>query len=162
MFLPSGRVHALGAGLVIFEIQQNSDTTYRVFDWNRKGLDGKPRDLHIEQGLASIDFEDFEPSLISKQSYPLGSAQFRPLVNDSLFKVDLITTSADASITLGTHSSFQIIGVVEGLATITTPAGNSVELKAGGFCLIPSKLPADLQLRPSSKALFVNPGNARA
>jgi len=47
MFLPSGRVHALGAGSVLFEIQQNSDTTYRVFDWNRVGLDGKPRDLHI-------------------------------------------------------------------------------------------------------------------
>jgi len=43
MFLPSGRVHAIGAGLVIFEIQQNSDTTYRVFDWNRVGTDGKPR-----------------------------------------------------------------------------------------------------------------------
>ena len=44
MFLPSGRVHAIGAGNVIFEIQQNSDTTYRVFDWNRLGLDGKPRE----------------------------------------------------------------------------------------------------------------------
>ena len=47
MFLPSGRVHAIGAGMVIFEIQQNSDTTYRVFDWNRVGLDGKPRELHV-------------------------------------------------------------------------------------------------------------------
>src|SRR5262249_1131753 len=46
MFLPSGRLHAIGAGNVLFEIQQNSDTTYRVFDWNRKGLDGKPRELH--------------------------------------------------------------------------------------------------------------------
>ena len=45
MFLPSGRVHALGAGIVLFEVQQNSDTTYRVFDWNRLGLDGKPREL---------------------------------------------------------------------------------------------------------------------
>ena len=44
MFLPSGRVHAIGGGNVIFEIQQNSDTTYRVFDWNRVGLDGKPRE----------------------------------------------------------------------------------------------------------------------
>ena len=44
MFLPSGRVHAIGDGLVIFEIQQNSDTTYRVFDWNRVGLDGQPRE----------------------------------------------------------------------------------------------------------------------
>src|SRR5579859_6328112 len=64
MFLPSGRVHALGAGSVIFEIQQNSDTTYRVFDWNRVGLDGKPRELHVEKSLASIDFNDFEPGLI--------------------------------------------------------------------------------------------------
>ena len=65
MFLPSGRVHAIGAGLVIFEIQQNSDTTYRVFDWNRVGLDGKPRELHVPQSLASIDFNDFEPALVS-------------------------------------------------------------------------------------------------
>src|SRR3954471_19309448 len=65
MFLPSGRVHAIGAGLVIFEIQQNSDTTYRVFDWNRVGLDGIPRDLHVAQSLSSIDFEDFEPRLVS-------------------------------------------------------------------------------------------------
>jgi len=61
MFLPSGRVHALGAGNVIFEIQQNSDTTYRVFDWNRVGLDGQARALHVEQSLACIDFNDFEP-----------------------------------------------------------------------------------------------------
>ena len=65
MFLPSGRVHAIGAGLVIFEIQQNSDTTYRVFDWNRVGLDGKPRELHVPQSLASIDFDDFEPALVA-------------------------------------------------------------------------------------------------
>ena len=61
MFLPSGRVHAIGDGLVIFEIQQNSDTTYRVYDWGRVGLDGRPRQLHIEQSLRSIDWNDFEP-----------------------------------------------------------------------------------------------------
>ena len=63
IFIPSGRLHAIGAGLVIFEIQQNSDTTYRVFDWNRVGLDGKPRDLHVQESLACIDFTDVEPSL---------------------------------------------------------------------------------------------------
>ena len=51
---------------MIFEIQQNSDTTYRVFDWNRVGLDGKPRELHVAQSLASIDFNDFEPAPGSK------------------------------------------------------------------------------------------------
>ena len=63
MFIPSGRCHAIGAGCLIVEIQQNSDTTYRVFDWNRTGLDGKPRALHIAESLASIDFADHEPAL---------------------------------------------------------------------------------------------------
>ncbi len=63
IFIPSGRLHAIGEGCLIVEVQQNSDTTYRVFDWNRSGLDGKPRQLHPEESLASIDFEDFEPDL---------------------------------------------------------------------------------------------------
>ncbi len=63
MFIPSGRVHAIGAGCRILEVQQNSDTTYRVFDWNRTGLDGNPRALHIEQSLRCINFDDPEPAL---------------------------------------------------------------------------------------------------
>ena len=61
IFIPSGRLHAIGQGNVIVEVQQNSDTTYRVFDWNRTGLDGLPRKLHIEESIASIDFDDFQP-----------------------------------------------------------------------------------------------------
>jgi mannose-6-phosphate isomerase len=63
IYIPGGRLHAIDAGNVMFEIQQNSDTTYRVFDWNRLGLDGKPRQLHIESSLPCIDFDDFEPAL---------------------------------------------------------------------------------------------------
>lgn len=61
MFLPSGRVHAIGEGNVILEIQQNSDTTFRVYDWDRMGTDGKPRDLHIEESMECINFNDVEP-----------------------------------------------------------------------------------------------------
>lgn len=63
IFIPSGRLHAIGEGLVIVEVQENSDTTYRVFDWNRNGLDGRPRALHVPESMASIDFGDFEPSI---------------------------------------------------------------------------------------------------
>jgi len=70
IFIPSGRVHAIGAGNLIIEIQQNSDTTYRVFDWNRTGLDGKPRQLHLAESMASIDFEDFEP-VVKSSADPL-------------------------------------------------------------------------------------------
>jgi mannose-6-phosphate isomerase len=68
MFVESGRIHALGAGLLVYEIQQNSDTTYRVFDWNRVGLDGRPRTLHVAESLQCIDFDDFEPALQSPAS----------------------------------------------------------------------------------------------
>ena len=61
ILVESGRMHAIDAGNLILEIQQNSDTTYRVYDWGRVGLNGAPRQLHIEQSLQSIDFDDYEP-----------------------------------------------------------------------------------------------------
>ncbi len=56
--IPAGLVHAIGSGILLAEVQQNSDTTYRVYDWNRIGLDGKSRDLHIDKSLDTIDFEE--------------------------------------------------------------------------------------------------------
>ncbi len=64
MFLPSGRVHAIGAGNVILEIQQNSDTTYRVDDWGRKDEQGKSRALHVREALESIQWSDVEPAFV--------------------------------------------------------------------------------------------------
>ena len=64
IFIPSGRIHAIGAGNLILEIQQNSDTTYRVYDWDRVGLDGNPRQLHTQESLISTNFNDFEPETI--------------------------------------------------------------------------------------------------
>jgi mannose-6-phosphate isomerase len=63
ILIPSGRIHAIDRGNLIFEIQQNSDTTYRLFDWNRVDADGKRRKLHISESLACTDFEDVEPTL---------------------------------------------------------------------------------------------------
>jgi mannose-6-phosphate isomerase len=80
MFLPSGRVHAIGAGNVIVEVQQNSDTTYRVFDWNRRDDSGKPRTLHVAESLRCIDFDDCEPSLVDPDH--------EALVRHSLFQVE--------------------------------------------------------------------------
>jgi mannose-6-phosphate isomerase len=67
MFLPSGRFHAIGAGNVLIEVQQNSDTTYRVFDWNRVDDTGQPRSLHIEEALQCIDFNDVAPRLVEPE-----------------------------------------------------------------------------------------------
>lgn len=76
IFIPSGRLHAIGAGFLIHEIQQNSDTTYRVFDWNRPGLDGKPRELHVDKSMTSIDFDDFEPSMDSPRGTTLAECPY--------------------------------------------------------------------------------------
>jgi mannose-6-phosphate isomerase len=62
LLVPSGRVHAIDAGNLILEIQENSDTTYRVYDWGRLGLDGQPRPLHLGESLRSIEWNDFEPA----------------------------------------------------------------------------------------------------
>ncbi len=64
LLVESGRIHAIDAGNLILEIQQNSDTTYRVYDWGRVGLDGNPRQLHVEESMQSIDFEDVEPEVL--------------------------------------------------------------------------------------------------
>jgi len=138
MFLPSGRVHAIGAGLVIFEIQQNSDTTYRVFDWNRKGLDGKARELHVPQSLESIDFDDFEPSVIRHDSLGSSPSQVRPLVDDPLFKVEewIANQSTAASIETGKPG---IVAVLQGQIRVSSSA-TELTLTPGQFCLLPASL----------------------
>ncbi len=140
MFLPSGRVHAIGDGLVIFEIQQNSDTTYRVFDWNRVGLDGQPRELHIAQSLASIDFNDFEPKLVPANYRNGPNFKFRQLVEDPLFNVQELVFENAGSVTLA-GSYPRIIAVTKGAAKISDDrSGVVAELKSGDFCLVPASL----------------------
>jgi mannose-6-phosphate isomerase len=161
MFLPSGRVHAIGAGLVIFEIQQNSDTTYRVFDWNRKGLDGRPRELHVEQALASINFDDFEPALLPSQLENIGPTLVRPLVQDSLFTVDLLTVDSITTMPVGGNGCFEILGVVSGRVVVSTANGDSIELTAGRFCLIPASIQTEVSLTGGSKLLRIKPGGPK-
>src|ERR1051326_3493488 len=71
MFLPAGRFHGIGGGNVLVEIQQNSDTTYRVFDWNRTDDRGRARELHVEQALECIDFNDIAPKLLEPKGEQL-------------------------------------------------------------------------------------------
>jgi mannose-6-phosphate isomerase len=135
MFLPSGRVHAIGAGLVIFEIQQNSDTTYRVFDWNRVGLDAKPRPLHIRESLASIDFNDFEPTLIQSKYSRNPTISIRFLVDHPLFRVDACKVKRGQRFHLRIPAA-HILAVVKGRLELKF-AEHTLLLKAGDFVLLP-------------------------
>jgi mannose-6-phosphate isomerase len=122
IFIPSGRLHAIGQGNVIVEVQQNSDTTYRVFDWNRSGLDGVPRKLHIEESMASIDFDDFEPDVDHISEGVIAECPY--------FKVEkvLLTSPVPAA----PDGNFAIFSVVAGSASL---AGTT--FKPGNFFLAP-------------------------
>jgi mannose-6-phosphate isomerase len=138
MFLPSGRVHAIGEGLVIFEIQQNSDTTYRVFDWNRLGLDGKPRALHVSESLASIDFQDFEPAPIRSAYSRNPALSVRYLVQDPLFVVNACRVRKGERFYLSS-AGFQILGVLSGALSLSS-GGVETSVGPGGFVLLPASL----------------------
>lgn len=132
IFIPSGRLHAIGAGLVIFEIQQNSDTTYRVFDWNRVGLDGKPRELHIAESMASIDFTDIEP--------PIDTPDGSVIARCEHFVVERFQLEQGQSIGSLRHDRFSLLHVVEGELRddqgANWAAGSTLLLTPGGESLI--------------------------
>ena len=157
MFLPSGRVHAIGAGLVIFEIQQNSDTTYRVFDWNRPGLDGKPRDLHIDESMASIDFEDYEPALTGSALSARGTLASSTLVRDPLFNVDLLRGPGAVTLEPG---RMHIVAAVEGAVEIRAAGSSALTLPERGFCLLPAAL-GETQLSADGAFLLVEGEGSR-
>jgi mannose-6-phosphate isomerase len=157
MFLPSGRVHAIGAGLVIFEIQQNSDTTYRVFDWNRVGLDKKPRELHVAESLASIDFKDFEPGLVDNPIKEVGPMKMQPLVQHELFGV--FSHHFKSATSVRVHpSKFLIIGAVEKKVVVCDSMGSEAELAPGQFCLIPANVQAELRPEAGARYLSIDAG----
>ena len=124
IFIASGRLHAIGAGFLIHEIQQNSDTTYRVFDWNRPGLDGQPRELHVGESLASIDFQDFEPSM----DLPVGDN----LASCSYFKTDRKSLAAGQLLANPREDRFSLISVVAGQLD-----GDGRSFGKGQFVLLP-------------------------
>lgn len=157
MFLPSGRVHAIGAGLVIFEIQQNSDTTFRVYDWDRVGLDGRPRELHLEQSLASIDFSDVTPALVPRVAPDGEASSSRPLVRDPLFNIDLVESDPPAVASIDPGRA-RVIAVVRG-EVVVEGSGVETPLGAGQFCLLPASITdARVASRPHSAYLLVEAG----
>jgi len=125
IFIPSGRLHAIGAGLLIYEIQQNSDTTYRVFDWNRMGLDEQPRQLHVEESMRCIDFADTEPAMDTPNGNTLASCSY--------FQVDRLQLTANSSVGNPDPERFSIVTVVAG----TLESADGRTYVAGDFLLLP-------------------------
>ena len=135
VFLPAGRLHALGAGNLLIEIQQNSDTTYRVFDWNRVDDMGKQRQLHVDQALQCIDFNDVRSRLLQ----PEGEL----LLRDNLFEIQ--KWNLDSPREIAPLGQFAIACCLTGSLRCA-----DVDLTRGEFFLVPAELD-DRQLKPISE-----------
>lgn len=121
----SGQVHAIDAGNLILEIQQNSDTTYRVYDWGRAGLDGKPRQLHVAQSLRSIDWNDFEPA-------PVRAAPTSGVIADCMeFRIRRVVLGAGERMHLRAAEQPRIVSVVSGDIKVTTEGGGGTRSPFG-------------------------------
>lgn len=134
-FINTGKIHAIGAGVLLAEIQQTSDITYRVFDFNRKDKDGNFRELHTDQALDAIDYEKKDDF---KVSYPREKDRINPMVSCPYFKTNFLDLSGPMELDVSQRDSFSIYICVAGSATISNGFGKA-ELQKGETVLIPAR-----------------------
>lgn len=134
--IPSGRLHAIDAGNLILEIQQNSNTTYRVYDW------GRPRELHVKESLKSIDFNDLEP-----QISPRTQEKEALLVKNSVFTVRRYFLGAGEAFAIFPSKTAQILSIVD---------GNLNDYKTGENLLIPRGQSASITAKSSATILVTS------
>ncbi len=146
-FIPSGRVHAIGAGNVLVEIQQTSDITYRIFDWGRKDGNGKPRELHTGLALDAIDFKTAGRNKITKE--PVLNMT-RNLVSCEFFNTNTITFNTRITKDYNLIDSFVIYICTEGEFLIRWD-GDSEPVFKGETVLLPAMI-KDVVLEPTPQA----------
>jgi mannose-6-phosphate isomerase len=129
LYLPANTVHALGPGILLYEVQQSSDVTYRLYDWNRMGLDGKPRAMHIDKGVQVSNVESL-PEITHPTDDLLVSGTYFQTVRHTL---------EDAALNLNTDGHFHALTCIAG--TIWVKGGGEVfNLSLGQTALVPAAL----------------------
>jgi mannose-6-phosphate isomerase len=148
MMVRSGRLHAIDAGNLILEIQQNSDTTYRVYDWGRVGDDGRPRQLHVEESLRCIDFHDVEPGVM------------HPPADDALladcgeFRIRRSRREPGALLPLASNEA-RLVSVVEG-RVLFQHAGGRERYEAGDNILLPADTAGEVRAESRATVLLTD------
>ena len=130
LYIPANTVHALGPGLLIYEIQQSSDTTYRLYDWGRLGLDGKPRELHIEKGLRVADLGSLPEVARPEGDLLVAGPYFRTWRH----------RLRNGSLAIDTDGRFQALTCIGGSLRVDAQGHDSIALAAGETCLMPACL----------------------
>lgn len=135
-FLPAGRVHSIGAGCFVAEIQQTSNITYRIYDFGRLGLDGKPRELHTELSKDAIDYsvqDDYRTEYVKKMNEEC------PLVDCEYFTTSLLEIDRPFVKDLSGLDSFLVLICMTGEGSIKDADGNAVPFRQGETVLIPAE-----------------------
>lgn len=135
-YLPAGRIHSIGAGNLLLEIQQTSSTTYRLHDYDRKDKDGKPRQLHVSEALDVIDYSQTDFGLARPQM--LIGCETR-VKNTPYFTVSAIQVMNSLRLETSEVDSPRILIAIAGSGIITDPDGNSAEIRRGETILVPAE-----------------------
>lgn len=157
-YLPAGRVHAIGAGILLAEVQQSSDVTYRIYDYNRPGLDGKPRELHTELAAKALDFKVLDDY---RTDYPDRVNRANLVIDSPYFTIRVTESTGPFHRNLLKYDSFVICMCMEGDCRIRVrETGDTIDLPHGNSTLIPAVM-ADYDIIPiggKSKTLeaFIN------
>ena len=140
-FIEAGTIHAIGAGILICEVQQNSNTTYRVYDYGRLGADGKPRELHIEKALDVSRLTPSEPGagMLPPQEVPGGQVQ--PLAACRYFTTRRLDVAGEMTLDVGEESFVSLVvaegsGELRGENTLSFAKGDSLFVPAGSGRLV--------------------------
>ena len=132
IYIPSGTVHAILSGILVCEIQQNSDLTYRIYDWDRVGKDGKPRKLHIDKAIDVIDFSSRVEKIKSENK------TYQAILKSPDFNVDKIDVQSEY-IDNSNIDSFYAINIVDGHGNLIYE-DKEIEIKKGDSFIIPAQL----------------------
>ena len=134
-YIPAGTIHTIGKGIELIEIQQTSDITYRVYDWDRVDADGRSRELHTALAIDAIDFENDEEYVLTKSVEPNSIVE---LIKCNQFTTNLLAVEGEYTRILAAHDTFVVYMVAEGELQIETESG-SEQLTVGELVLIPAE-----------------------
>ncbi|NLV92538.1 MAG: class I mannose-6-phosphate isomerase [Firmicutes bacterium] len=139
--VPAGTLHALGRGVVVAEIQQNSDTVYRVYDWNRLGDDGQPRELHVKQALEVIDFQQVVPApeerVKGDSALIETTSQYQRSLLDANDKYVIEGIELKGQWRVEPENRMEIFVLIDGQCTMSG-GGEEVKLRSGTSVLVPA------------------------
>lgn len=136
-FLPAGRVHAIGSGILLAEIQETSDVTYRIYDFDRRDDNSNYRELHTDLALDAIDYTFYDNY---RTNYSLQENQPSQLVSCQYFTTNLLNLSETSKKDITQLDCFVIYVCIEGSGSIISPGNDAVSLKKGESLLIPASV----------------------